>query len=141
MNVIGKWKIAEVLTVNDDFEQIWKTVEEMAADPDEEAFDLQMLDSLFIFEEDGTVKAVIQLTDDISQEEIDEAIESGECELYAPGQMVVEKRQWKEDNGRILFDSGIEGEILGEETDPWVEIIPTENGIQYGTFRLVRAED
>lgn len=140
MNVIGKWKIAEALTVNDDFEQIWKTVEEMAADPDEEAFDLQMLDSLFIFGDDGTIKTVIQLPDDISQEEIDEAIESGECELYAPGQMVVEKRHWKEENGKILFDSEIEGEIFGEKADPWVEIIPTENGIQYATFRLVRAE-
>ena len=103
INVKGKWKIKSALTMNDQFEQIWKTVEEMAADP-----------------------------------EVD-AIASGECELYAPGYMTVEKREWKEEDGKLFFKSEVEGDILGEELDPWTEIIPLQDGIEYGTFRLVRA--
>ena len=141
MNVIGKWKIAAALTLNDQFEQVWKTVSEMAADPEVDPFDLQMFDSLIIFGEDGVIKTAIKIPEDLPQEEIDAAIASGECELYAPGLMVVEKREWKEEDGKIKFKSGVEGEILGEEVDPWVEIIPLENGIEYGTFRLTRADD
>ena len=140
MNVIGKWKIAAVLTVNDKLEQIWKTVEELAADPDEDSFDIEMLESRFIFGEDGVIKTIIQIPDEVSSEEIEEAVKSGECEIYAPGFITIEKRNWKEENGKFMFDSGIDGEILDEKIDPWTEIIPTENGIQYGTFRLIREE-
>ena len=140
MNVIGKWKIAAALTVNDDFEQIWKTVEEMAADPEVDPFDLQMFESVIIFGEDGIIRTAVKIPEDTPQEEIDAAIESGECELYEPGFMIVEKREWKEENGKIRYNTGIEGEILGEETDPWDDIIELDNGIQYATFRLIRAE-
>ena len=141
LNVIGKWKIHSVLSVNDQLEQVWKTVDEMAADPETDPFDLQMFDSLIVFGDDGVIKTVIQIPEDMPKEELDAAVEAGECEIYAPGLVVIEKRSWKEVDGKYFFDSGVEGDILGEETDPWVEIIPTENGIQYATFRLVRADD
>lgn len=129
-----------MLTLNDKLEQVWKTVEELAADPETESFDLEMLSTLIIFGEDGVVRTVIPLPEGVTQEEIDEAIESGECELYAPGFLTMEKNPWKEENGKVFFDTGIEGEILGEKADSWTEVIPVENGIQYATFRLVRAE-
>ena len=139
INVKGKWKIKSALTMNDQFEQIWKTVEEMAADPEVDPFDLQMYESIIDFGDDGIVRTAVKVPEDMPQEEIDAAIASGECELYAPGYMTVEKREWKEEDGKLFFKSEVEGDILGEELDPWTEIIPLQDGIEYGTFRLVRA--
>ena len=140
MDIVGKWRIAASLTMNDQFEEAWKTVEEMSADPDVDPFDLQMYSSLVVIGEDGIIRMVVPVPDDVTKEEIDAAVEAGECELYAPGLLTMDKKSWKEVDGKYFFDSGIEGDILGEETDPWVEITPTDNGIQYATFRLVRAE-
>lgn len=140
MNVIGKWKIAAALTVNDQFEQVWKTVEEMAADPETDPDELQMFESVIDFGDDGVIRTAIKLPDDMPQEEINAALESGEYELYAPGFLTIEKRDWKEENGKFKFKANIEGEILDEETDPWTDIVLLESGIQYGTLRLVRAE-
>ena len=57
MNVIGKWKIAAALTVNDQFEQVWKTVEEMAADPETDPDELQMFESVIDFGDDGVIRS------------------------------------------------------------------------------------
>lgn len=140
MNVIGKWKIAASLTYDDNGKQVWKTVEEIAADPEADPFDLEMYDSIFVFSEDGFVRTIVALPEDTPQEEIDAAVEAGEAELYAPGFIAMEKTPWKEENGKLYFDSGVEGEVLDEKVDPWTEIIPTDDGIQYATLRLVRAE-
>lgn len=140
MNVIGKWKISESMSYDDNGKQVWRTVEEIAADPETDPFDLEMFNSIFIFSEDGFVRTIVALPEDTPQEEIDAAVETGEIELYEPGFIAMEKTPWKEENGKFFFDSGVEGEVLGEETDPWTEIIPTENGIQYLLLRLVRAE-
>ena len=140
MNVIGKWKIAASLTYDDNGKQVWKTVEEIAADPDTDPFDLEMYNSIFVFSEDGFVRTIVALPEDTPQEEIDAAVEAGEIELYEPGFVAMEKTPWKEENGKVFFDSGVEGEVLDEKVDPWTEIIPTDDGIQYALLRLVRAD-
>lgn len=141
MNVTGKWKIAASLTVDDDGKQVWKTVEEIKSDPEADPFDLQMYDSIFIFSEDGFVRTIVALPDDTPQEEIDAAVEAGEIELYEPGFIAMEKTPWKEEDGKVFFDSGVEGEVFDEKVDSWTEIIPTDDGIRYATLRLVRADD
>ena len=140
MNLIGKWKIAASLQYNDEGKQVWRTVEEIAADPETDPFDLDMYQSVFVFGEDGFVRTIVALPEGTPQEEIDAAVEAGEIELYEPGFIAMEKTPWKEENGKMFYDSGVEGEVLGEKTDPWTEIIPTDDGIRYGTLRLVRAE-
>ena len=140
MNLIGKWKIAASLTYTDEGKQVWKTVEEIAADPETDPFDLDMYQSTFVFSDDGFVRTIVALPEDTPQEEIDAAVEAGEIELYEPGFIAMEKTAWKEEGGKYFFDSGVEGEVLGEKVDSWTEIIPTDDGIQYAVFRLVRAE-
>ena len=54
--------------------------------------------------------------------------------------MIVEQRPYKEDNGAYYFDSGIQGEVLGETVSSWMKIEETEDGIEWMTYRLVKAE-
>ena len=46
----------------------------------------------------------------------------------------------KEENGKYYYDSGIQGEVLGEPVSPWMEIQETEDGIEWMAYRLVKAE-
>ncbi len=54
--------------------------------------------------------------------------------------MIVEEHPWKEENGKYYYDSGIQGEVLGEPVSPWMEIQETEDGIEWMIYRLVKAE-
>ena len=42
--------------------------------------------------------------------------------------LAMEKREWKEDGGKILYNTQIVGEFVGEEVSPWAEITEDENG-------------
>ena len=76
----------------------------------------------------------------VPQEEIDRAAAAGEVELCGSRTMVVERHPWKEENGKYYYDSGIQGEVMGEEFSPWMEIKETEDGIEWMICRLVKAE-
>ena len=54
--------------------------------------------------------------------------------------MIVDQQAWKEENGKFYHDSGIHGEVLGEEVSPWMEITETDDGIELMLYRLVRDE-
>ena len=61
-----------------------------------------------------------------SQSAIDEAVSRGA--VVAGDFLAMEKREWKEDGGKILYNTQIVGEFLGEEVSPWAEITEDENG-------------
>lgn len=45
----------------------------------------------------------------------------------------IESTTWKEADGKFYYDTGIQGETLGEPVDPFVEISVTEDGcLLYG---------
>ncbi len=52
--------------------------------------------------------------------------------------MLLEEKAWKEENGKLFFDTGEKGDVLGEEVSSWKEIKEIEDGIEVETFRLVR---
>lgn len=61
-----------------------------------------------------------------SQSAIDEAVSRGA--VVAGGFLAMEKHEWKEDGRKILYNTQIVGEFLGEEVSPWAEITEDENG-------------
>ena len=61
-----------------------------------------------------------------SQSAIDEAVSRGA--VVAGDFLAMEKREWKEGGGKILYNTQIVGEFLGEEVSPWAEITEDENG-------------
>ena len=99
-------------------------------------FSKTMLFADVVFTADGMVQWCLPIPEGATQEQIDEAIASGELKMSAGGKMIVEEKPWKEENGKIFYDTGAKGEVLGEAVSPWVEV-PEEDGmIQLMVYKL-----
>ena len=122
MNLIGQWKVSAVLSAAGG-EMKWVTREEAEQIED---FDLSMFDTITEFRPDGTVCDLIRIPRGMPQDEIDKAVAAG-YEL-AGEFLVAGKHAWKEEDGKILYNTNITGEILGEELSPWAEIAEDVDG-------------
>ena len=138
MDVKGLWKVDKIIGYDDDFNQIWKDAQAIIDSPDADDDEKQMANAQVEFGDDGFVRMMMPLPEGISQAEIDEAVAAGEIEVKGD-MMVAEKHAWKEEDGKVLFDSGTQGEFLDEEVSPWVEITETDGGIEMFTFQLKKA--
>ena len=79
------------------------------------------------------------IPEDLSQEELDEVVENCEYELYE-GYIKITEYRWKSEDGKNYYDTGIEGEALGEEVSSWMEIPVIDGKIEIMTFRIAKAE-
>lgn len=139
MNLIGKWKIKEVFYFSPECLGEWKTQEELEALGADESFVSICKNTVVLFKEDGTMEDLLALPKDATQEQIDQAIAEGK--EIRDGMMVIDKNCLKTEDGKNLYDSGVEGEIMGEEASRWHEIEEIdEDTIQLGIIRYVRAE-
>lgn len=138
MDVIGIWKVDKIMGFDDDFNQVWKDAQAIINNPDADEDEKNMAKAQVEFGDDGMVRMMMPLPEGISQEEIDAAVAEGEIEVKGD-MMIAEKHPWKEEDGKVLYDSGTEGEAFGEEVSPWLEIKKTDNGIEMFTFQLVKA--
>lgn len=122
MNIIGQWKVSAILSGIDGTLK-WVTKEEAEQIED---FDFSMFDTITEFRPDGTVCDLLRIPQDMSQDEIDNAVAAG-YEL-ADDFLVAGKHAWKEENDKIFYNTNIKGEILGEELSPWAEIAEDADG-------------
>lgn len=138
MNIIGKWKIAEAKVFNKDFTQTWRTAADIMADDTLDDYVKESIGFGYVFTEDGKALTVFPIPADMPKEEIDEMIASGEMKLYDDSTMILEEKAWKEEDGDLLYNTGVKGEVLGETVSPWVEVSETADGIELMSYRLVR---
>ena len=75
------------------------------------------------FAEDGTLNTLMFVPEDKRCE----AAKHGAV-VREDGYAAVESTVWKEENGKIYYDTEIEGEVLGEKVDSFAEIPVTEDG-------------
>ena len=139
MSLVGRWKIVEAISFNENFEQEWVPVETILADEDLDPQDKSMYSSVMDFTEDGRVLNLAPLPEGVSQEEIDEAVKAGQIELY-DGYMKLTEYNWKTENGKYYFDTHIKGEVLGEDVSSWAELNIVDGKIEIMTVRVVKAE-
>lgn len=139
MNLIGRWKIVEAIRFNEKFEPEWAPIEEILADEDLEPEDKRVYTSFMDFTEDGRVLNLTPIPEDLSQEEIDEAVNDGEYELYN-GYIKLTEYSWKTENGKYYLNTNIEGEILDEEVSPWTELNIIDGILEIVTVRVVKDE-
>lgn len=133
MNVVGTWKIKSAMQWDAKaMGLVEKNVEDILADPNLDDGDKKMLYAQFLFTEDGWVKTLMDIPEDMPKEELDELLASGEFEVL-DNKLVLEKKEWKEEDGKIKFNTGVKGEALGKAVDPWTEI--TENAD--GSIKLI----
>ncbi len=142
MDMKGLWKITHMLYIGDDGKTKWETMEEFqkrnAEDPDAALFASMTL----VFGEDGSVLQTVPLPEDLTEDEIREMVDSGEIELYGEDRAVLEKRRWKEEGGKALYDTGVEGTVGETAVSPWIEILPLEGGgVEIQSMRLCRVEN
>ena len=138
MDITGMWKIKEALRFNDNYEREWVSVDSILADENTDSSDRMMLSSKVLFDNDGFIRMMMPIPEDMPQEEMDEAIAEGELELYGDDMMVFEKYPYKTENGRIMFNTGVRGEIFGETVDPWTEINETDGILEFFAYHLAK---
>ena len=107
--------------------------------PQEERFEgsAELMNYRTEFAEDGMLNTLMFVPEEMRQEAAKQGVEVRE-----DGYAAVESTVWKEENGKIYYDTKIEGEVLGEKADSFAEIPVTEDGCllySYGMILLERA--
>ena len=114
MDIIGKWKIKEFRIPTPDGVQAF-TPDTLPEDEDFMDY-AQMARTLTEFTADGRMDTLMPVPEEMLEQVQNEGME------IRDGFAVIKSAAWKEQDGKFFFDSGIEGEILGETVDPFMEI-------------------
>ena len=131
MDVRGVWKVKEVHVPTPDGEKVFTP----DTPPEDERFEdaVEMMQYRTEFAEDGTLNTLMFVPED----KRGEAAKHGAV-VREDGYAAVESTVWKEENGKIYYDTEIEGEVLGEKVDSFAEIPVTEDGcLQYGLGMII----
>ena len=138
MKYLGRWRIHNCMSFDEENGVVYKTLDEMLEQDPADDTAAQMKNTVIEFTEDGSILTLMRIPEGTPQEALDQARASGMV-ILDDGFAVLESKQWKEEDGQVKFDSGIQGEIMGEKADPWVPV--SENGdglLVYLTMKLER---
>ncbi len=131
MDIIGKWKIQSIETVDFSSDKMGKKVinRDNLAQEDREM--QQIFNLITAIEEDHTVHELFELPKDLKLSDLRpherEKVKDGFLETSQP-------KRWKEEGGKFYLDTNVKGEILGEEVSPY-------SAQKYNFFRLVQGFD
>ena len=131
MDVRGVWKVKEVHVPTPDGEKVFTPDNP----PEDERFEgaVEMMQYRTEFAEDGVLNTLMFVPEEMREE----AAKQGAV-VREDGYAAVESTVWKEENGKIYYDTEIEGEVLGEKVDSFAEIPVTEDGcLQYGLGMII----
>ena len=135
MDIRGIWKVKEVRVPTPDGVKVFTPDNP----PQEERFEgsAELMNYRTEFAEDGMLNTLMFVPEEMRQEAAKQGVEVRE-----DGYAAIESTVWKEENGKIYYDTKIEGEVLGEKADSFAEIPITEDGCllySYGMILLERA--
>ena len=131
MDICGMWKVKEIHLPTPDGEKVF-TPDNPPAD---ERFEgsAELMQCRTEFAEDGVLNTLMFVPEDMREE----AAKHGAV-VREDGYAAVKSTVWKEENGKIYYDTKIEGEVLGEPVDSFSEIPVTEDGcLLYGLGMIV----
>ena len=95
INLIGKWKAAEMIDFNAEKGTMdWAKVEDILAKDDLDKDTRFMANMVYVFGEDGTITMLTPLPEGVSQAEVDAAVKAGQLELR-DGMMFMGEQHWK----------------------------------------------
>ena len=126
MDIRGIWKVKEIRVHTPDGVKVFTPDNP----PQEERFEgsAELMGYRTEFAEDGVLNTLMFVPEEMRQEAAKQGVEVRE-----DGYAAVESTVWKEENGKIYYDTKIEGEVLGEKADSFAEIPVTEDGcLLYG---------
>ena len=119
MNIIGRWNVAKVAMFDENFTLKFVTAAELDAMTDRPEVEeyKQMFSAKVEFTADGKVLTIVPVPAD----QIEEAKAEG-ATLTDDGYVIMDQRDWKEENGRFFYNTGNSGTVMGEEIDPYVPL-------------------
>ena len=126
MDIRGIWKVKEVRVPTPDGEKVFTP----GNPPKEERFvgSAELMQYRTEFAEDGVLNTLMFVPEEMREE----AAKHGAV-VREDGYAAIESTTWKEENGKLYYDTKIEGEVLGEKVDSFAEIPVTEDGcLLYG---------
>ena len=138
MDKIGFWKLAEVMRFDENFNRSWQKVEDVMADESLDDSDKNILATVMELTPDGRLLLMMPLPEGVTQEQIDEALASGELKLHENGMMIYETHPWKEEDGKLMYDTGTHAEVLGEVISSWDELAEEDGFLRMLMYRFVR---
>ena len=152
MSFIGKWVFHSVMTWDDDGNHVYLSAEDYLNSPmpyvdesDPEAVEDEMKErkglvgTVIEAAEDGKLYMLMPLPEGVSKEEVDAAVSAGVITLHN-GMMCQQTMTWEDRDGVIWFDTGIEGEVMGEAAETWVRAIDEDGFFSFMNFRFTKAE-
>lgn len=152
MKFIGIWRFHSIGVMGDDA-LTYMNGEEYLASPmsyidesDDEAVESELrarkmlISSCVEICEDGMLYILLPLPEEATQEEIDEAVESGDIALRH-NMMTTQAMAWEIRDGELWYNSGIEGEVFGEKADSWVKGIDENGFFTFITTRYIKEEE
>ena len=152
MNYTGKWVFHSIGVIGKDDEMVYLNAEEYLAYPmeyidenDEEAVAdeiknrKQTIGCCIEVCDDGNLYMLMPLPEGVDQAEVDAAVAAGEI-LVRNGMMYDRPMAWEEREGKLWFDTGIEGEAFGEKVDSWACATEEEGYFSFITTRYVKEE-
>lgn len=149
MDFIGKWCFDSILYVNSEDKLVYVSAEEFLQAPiaedepnmrERELRERKFItSSVVVVKEDGTMMSLMGLPEEASKEEIDAAVASGAITLV-DGMILDKVRNWEYRDGVAFYDSGIHGELLGEEVDSWKPAIDKDGFINMSGIRYRKCE-
>ena len=126
MDICGIWKVKEVRVPTPDGEKVFTPDNP----PEDERFEgsAELMQYRTEFAEDGMLNTLMFVPEEMREE----AAKHGAV-VREDGYAAIESTTWKEENGKLYYDTKIEGEVLGEKVDSFAEIPVTEDGcLPYG---------
>ena len=133
MNIIGKWKLKGISIPTENGLALY--TEDAIPQEHIEVFN-ENKDMLLEFLEDGTLNTIVEAVGQYLEMATAEGIEPRE-----DGYIVAMSTQWEQRGEAIYYNSQLEGEILDEKVDPYVQIGVTDDGCilyNYGMFLYER---
>ena len=122
--IIGTYEIAKVMAVKGDelhaftkdemFEYLTQQKESGAVDDDEIAENMRVFDARIEFTPDGQILTLMKAPDGVTKQEIAEAIKEGEILGAKDGFIIMEKKCWKLDGDKYVYDTEDEGDGVSQ---------------------------
>ena len=133
MDIRGIWKVREVHVPTPEGERIFTPDDP----PEEERFEscIEMMQCRTEFAEDGVLNTLMFVPEDKREE----AAKHGAV-VREDGYAAIESTVWKEENGKIDYDTKIDGEVFGEKVDSFAEIPVTEDGCLLYSYGMILLE-
>lgn len=150
MDFIGKWKFHSIGVSNDNGELVYLTAEGYLDSPmlyidetDKDAVDEEMKERKKIIGmqikicDDGKLYMLMPLPEGVSQAEVDKAVAAGYFTLV-DGMIADSPLQWELRDGELWYDTGIKGEVFGEEAQTWVKAFDESGYFTFINYRFIK---